>query len=50
MDLTQHEAMELLKEHRVVISCDDHRSLEDIAMQLLELGKIAIEQTTQEHI
>jgi|GEM_PF-2267517 len=44
MEITQHEAHEILQQHNITIDIEDVRTAEQIAMQLIELGRIALDQ------
>jgi len=49
MELTHSEAREILKINNIEIAIEDPRTVEEIAIQLLELGTVALSGFNQEH-
>ena len=44
MEITQHEAHEILRQNKITIDLEDIRTAEQIALKLIELGRISLEQ------
>jgi len=49
MELTHSEAREILKINNIEIAIEDTRTVEEIAIQLLELGTVALSGFNQEN-
>ena len=49
MELTHSEAREILKINNIEIAIEDPRTIEEIAIQLLELGNVALSGFNQEN-
>ena len=49
MELTHSEAREILKNNNIEIAIEDPRTIEEIAIQLLEIGDVALSGFNQEN-